>query len=425
MSTGLSIENAFSADGIRVIPVPELLAFEPPAWVVKPFIELGARGIIYGPSDIGKTFLCLDMALSIATGRQWCAFKTLHAPIAYICAEGSRALGRRVQGWLQYHNKTAADITDTFHTIGSPVQLVRESQRDELLKALVVASPTAPALIIVDTLSWCGLGMDENDSGAMTQLIGGAALLQRCIAAEYKSQEPAVLFVHHTGKNKKGIRGAYSLTAASDFVFSYGREKDATLSKLQTERVKDGPRSKPLSFEAVEVTLGIDEDGAAITTCVAIPVGYAGAQPDGPTPNQAKILAVLAAGTTPVHRYSDIKQKTGIHDGPLCTALKVLTDDKKLVTRCKGGGYRLLLATPNAQISDSSNVHLPLLSSSSLLPYISLDIRGGKTREEMEEGKKGVKPIVLGTPVRFAQLADFDHDSEPDHHNYDDHSGEG
>jgi hypothetical protein len=46
----------------------ELEALPPPTWLINRLIEVGAMGAIYGPTNEGKTFVGLDLALSIATG---------------------------------------------------------------------------------------------------------------------------------------------------------------------------------------------------------------------------------------------------------------------------------------------------------------------------------------------------------------------
>jgi hypothetical protein len=414
---------AYVPGQIRVIPAPELLDFEPPRWVIKPFIESGIRGILYGASDIGKTFLCLDLALSIATGRQWCGLRTVRAPVVYICAEGSRSLGRRVRGWLTYHGVPDAAITATFHAIGTPVQIVNAAERAELLTALRAAAPAIPALIVVDTLSWCILGMDENDSGAMTRLIGATALLQRDIADAYAGTDPATLFVHHTGKTKKAIRGAYGLEAASDLLLKLDRKKDSLISLLHSERVKDGPRSYPLAFLNKQVDLGHDDSGDAITTCVAV---WAGREVDDPlSVPQQKVVELLTSYSPAYRTWSEVKREAGLTDMALYRALKMLVE-RNLITHTARKGYKLSLTplTPaenrHAKDVSSENPSATLSHSLTHPPFLE----GGRVSKGVSEGpkknRKGFglrsaqqgKPIRLGEPVRFASLSPDDADED-------------
>ena len=42
------------------------------------------QAVIYGPSGEGKTFVALDWALSVATGRSWQGKQTKQGPVVYI-----------------------------------------------------------------------------------------------------------------------------------------------------------------------------------------------------------------------------------------------------------------------------------------------------------------------------------------------------
>lgn len=91
----MSVQSSNSPP-IRIIHASELLEFKAPKWIVKPWIEAGSRNMIYGMWGLGKTFIALDMSLSIATGRQWCdnqppIRKTVQARV---CTSVLRARGR-------------------------------------------------------------------------------------------------------------------------------------------------------------------------------------------------------------------------------------------------------------------------------------------------------------------------------------------
>src|SRR5690606_11843821 len=78
------------------------------------------------------------------------------------------------------------------------------------------------------------------------------------------------LLVHHTGKDPKlGMRGSSALFANADAVIFVEREKDSNVSVATATKSRDGdPALGRFAFGAVQVLLGLDEDGDAVTSCI-------------------------------------------------------------------------------------------------------------------------------------------------------------
>ena len=57
-------------DDFPLLSMDELLKLEPPEWLVERAVPVGSLAVLYGPPKSAKTFLALDMALSVAIGRQ-------------------------------------------------------------------------------------------------------------------------------------------------------------------------------------------------------------------------------------------------------------------------------------------------------------------------------------------------------------------
>ena len=68
--------------------------------IVKGCIDEGALALIYGASNSGKTFLALDLALSVAAGQTWNGHGVRGGLVAYVAAEAGYRIQRRVRGWL-------------------------------------------------------------------------------------------------------------------------------------------------------------------------------------------------------------------------------------------------------------------------------------------------------------------------------------
>ena len=42
-----------------------------PEWLIENIIPVGTLGLLYGPPGVGKSFVGLDWACSVASGREW------------------------------------------------------------------------------------------------------------------------------------------------------------------------------------------------------------------------------------------------------------------------------------------------------------------------------------------------------------------
>ena|SRR5438094_10643868 len=63
-------------------------------------VEIRQRvfAVMRGDSGCGKSFLVLDLAFHVATGRPWLARDVSQDAVIYVCAEGQAGIKQRVQG---------------------------------------------------------------------------------------------------------------------------------------------------------------------------------------------------------------------------------------------------------------------------------------------------------------------------------------
>src|SRR5437016_3780364 len=71
-----------------VIRLARLAELPAPAWLIEHILPQNALGCVYGAPGAGKTFLALDWALAVATGRPWDAHATRPGAVLYVAAEG-------------------------------------------------------------------------------------------------------------------------------------------------------------------------------------------------------------------------------------------------------------------------------------------------------------------------------------------------
>ncbi len=249
---------------------------EPVEWLVESIIPKKAFVALYAPPASWKSFISLDLAEAIATGRDWMGYKIpKKGAVLYICGEGHGGMGARVKACkIQNKSPDGANL----YIIRAQLNL-RSSPEDfaELLNAIneLIAEIDEPLeLIILDTLMrMSGGGFNENSSEDMGGFITQAGKLQEIF-------ECALMVIHHSGKDvTKGLRGHSSLLGAVDTELEIQRldsvinSADASVvgsAILTVSKQKDGADSIQIGIEVVLVEIGTSDLGFEITTSLAI-----------------------------------------------------------------------------------------------------------------------------------------------------------
>jgi hypothetical protein len=254
-----SLDKPVSADTTKSSPlytVHELPDFPEISWLIDDVLPNSGLASVYGPSGVGKSFICLDMACHLAMGKRWFGHETRACNVVYISLEGQRAFYRRIKAWMKKHEVELGHnirfYFDQFE-LNDPTQLqVLASEINKVFDGNV--------LIILDTLNKTMPGLDENSSVDMGKIISAASTLQRVT-------DSMVLLVHHSGKDAtRGLRGHSSLFASLDAVIE--TERDGINSRWRLVKSKDSEDGIGHSFTLEEVELGHNEQGKEVKSCV-------------------------------------------------------------------------------------------------------------------------------------------------------------
>ncbi len=243
----------------KLLSIDEVYNSPPMDWIIKGIIPKVGLTALYGASSSGKSFLLLDLALTVVTGEAfWFGRRVNAVPITYVCLEGESGLGKRLKAWFTYTNKA---LPKSIRFITQPFNLLTEDV-NELVKAIVKAGHTG-GMIIIDTLNRAAPGADENSPVDMGKIISSSSNLQRLTGG-------MVLLAHHTGKDEtKKLRGHSSLPAALDGAIEVTRT--GTSRQWAVAKSKDDKDGDSYPFKLDVVHLGIDKDDDAITSCVVAP----------------------------------------------------------------------------------------------------------------------------------------------------------
>lgn len=274
---------------VETLPDPEML--------VEGFIDTQSITNLFGDSNVGKSFLALDMANALARclpfGGHFKVTKAL--PVAYIYSESPRGLKKRLMVWRKARN---AQPSKNVAWIPFRYNLMEPTELDAALKDAEKVLGQPPAVLFIDTLSKNFLGKETNDDFA--------AVVNNLLDA-VTQQGLTVVIVHHTGKDKsQGSRGGYALTCNVENEIVVEKYNDNAVLVTPT-KVKDGAKKGAMVFGSKEYTLPDGQHSLVFT--FSHMVELAGGEKDGKaTQQETQILnaltdqpttvAALAAATT-------------------------------------------------------------------------------------------------------------------------------
>ena len=275
----------------------------------------GAMSVIYGPSNCGKTFFVMDLALHVAWGRQWRGREVDQGTIVYLSLEGSQGVRNRIAAFRKHHGIEALP----FATMPKPVDLL-SSQADvaaviQLVHHVAAKTQSFVRMVIVDTLSRAMAGGNENSPDDMTALIGNCDRIRDATGAH-------LCIIHHSGKDEaKGARGHSSLRAATDTEIEIKRDPNLTLSTARVVKQRDLEAAEPFGFTLQSIPLGINRRGKPVTSCVVLEAEETVilAREGGLSPKEAEALSCLIELTSDPEidpetgEISDVPPRVSLH----------------------------------------------------------------------------------------------------------------
>jgi hypothetical protein len=213
-------------------------------WLVRSLWPAAAVGLLGGPPKVGKTWLSLDLALSVSSGTPCLGALAVDKPgpaLLYLAEDSLHSARARIEGLCQ-HRGIGLHQAD-LHFITAPALRLDREEDSRRLHATVRA--IRPRLLLLDPFVRLH-AQDENDSGAVSAILASLRQLQR-------ATEVAIVLVHHTRKNGRGPQG-YALRGSGDLyawgdAYAYLTRRDRTL-RLSLEH-RSHPPCEPLALRLV------------------------------------------------------------------------------------------------------------------------------------------------------------------------------
>ena len=271
--------------------VEELQKLPPPEWRIDGIIPGGQVTVIVAETGHYKTFLALDMCMSVSMGIPFADKQTKQGKTVYAAGEGriSMAHQRAPAWWMVKGVERTPEFTIT------PLPRIADlTQGKQFIEA--IREDLAPGqnvgMIVIDTYARSIVGMVENDSDT-SGAFGGFA--ERLI---HEFPGAAVVVLAHFGKNKSlGARGSNALRANMDTYiemesntekkivdFHIGQHRDAEDGQhlwFKGSPVLDSLYFSPITEQDARKALATDDElsgpkvGQALRSLQAVGIGKA------------------------------------------------------------------------------------------------------------------------------------------------------
>jgi AAA domain len=242
-----------SADpGLPVVRVGELAERDSgQRWLVEGLWGASSVGVIGGAPKCAKTWLGLDLAVSVATGTPCLGRYAVPEPapvLVYLAEDALGVVRERIAGMARHRGLDLGQLE--IHVITAAVlRLDRDPDRTRLRET---TRRLRPRLLLLDPLVRLH-GIDENHAGEVAELLAYFRGLQRQF-------DLAVVLVHHTRKNATGgVAAGLGLRGSSD-IHAFG-DSNLYLRRTQQHLVlssehRAAPASPPVYLELIATDAG-------------------------------------------------------------------------------------------------------------------------------------------------------------------------
>lgn len=244
----------WNADRFRFVDRVGMRHIPPPEWLVRDFLPQGAYAILFGAPGTFKTFIALDIALSVACGLPTEPTWEVSAcgPVLFAAGEGREQIRKRIAAWEKTHYHGAE--VENF-VLSDPVPHVAEALQP-FIEGALHGYPNGYKLVVMDNVSRSMQGLNENAQEHASNFTRLVERLQHSLGA-------TVLTLHHTGhddKNKDRARGSSVFGADADTVIRVDRQGKGYLVSMHMTKQRDAPEwKKPKYVRLNEVHLSPEE----------------------------------------------------------------------------------------------------------------------------------------------------------------------
>lgn len=307
-----------SSDELSVVRVAEVAdeAASGPAWLIEGLWGARAVGVIGGAPKCGKTWLALEMAVAVASGRPCLGRHAVPMPgpvLVYAAEDAHECVRDRIAGLALARGADFASL-DVGLIVEPSLRLDREADLARLSNTL---AHRRPALLVLDPYVRLQR-VDENDATSVSAILGALRELSRAFAV-------AIALVHHARKapadrSGLGLRGSSDFHAWGDSNLYLARRGEEIILAAEHRAAASPP---PL-------TLALVSDGGRTRLEPRDPSALLAA--DGALSD--RVLTLLSANSP--RRQEDLRGLLGVRNQRLVEALRDLKSRGRIALTASG-----------------------------------------------------------------------------------------
>jgi len=281
-------------------------------WLIRRLWGDAAVGIIGGAPKSFKSWLGIDLAVSVASGTPCLGYFEVLRPgpvLVYLAEDALSSLRARVAGLCEYRRLSISELP--LHVVTAPSLRLDQQEDCDRLDATLEA--LKPRLIVLDPLVRLHR-LDENSAGEISRLLGYLRELNR-------RHDVAIVLVHHMSKKAKAhlgqaLRGSGDLHAWTDSACYLVKRKRGL--ELNIEH-RAQPAPEPMVLRLTGAPAHLEVEG----------------QVTAPPPLAEQVRAILHQACEPRSRAA-LRRELGVNNQRLGDALLAL-ESTGLATRTAKG----------------------------------------------------------------------------------------
>jgi hypothetical protein len=235
----------------RFIPAPVFVSQGTPEidWIVEDVIQRGANGFICAAPKIGKSWVALDMGISLALGLPWMGFDVpRRTKVALVSREDNPALTRwrmrrLIAGKASYPEELAEHLYVNSRESQKMMMLDNSLELADLITDLKHRGTEFLILDVFNVLH----AADENDNTAMRQVLNLVTEIQNEVGC-------SICIVHHWNKSNQGsitekLRGASAIAGWAEWVIGISLKDPVQRVRRMEFDLKVASAPEPLNFQ--------------------------------------------------------------------------------------------------------------------------------------------------------------------------------
>ena len=317
-------------------------------WVVDDYIEADSLAQVFGDPGGGKSFVAIDLACCVATGKPWHGHDVKQGSVFYIAGEGHNGLARRLKAWQIGNGTSLANIPlYKSHRAAQLYDATEAAVVAESIKQLSAEANCIPSMIVIDTLAR-NHGGDENSTQDMN------AFIQHLDVYLRQPWKCCVMVVHHSGvADKDRSRGSTALKGALDAEYKCQLDSGTKTIAFESKKMKDAEMPSPKNFQITQVDLPINnKNGMPVRGAYLTAVDISGlvSQVQKKTylsPNQKQVMECLVMLEVSLHQnqqlrpvgydeWRDSAKEHGVKNNRFWEVVKSMIS-KEMVVEVEGG----------------------------------------------------------------------------------------